>query len=1237
MGKAKKYSKGAGEWVERTTTQLWQNLQTNHLWQRILKNTLATTIAVIISILPAVVHIYGKAAYLAPMATVFGHPGRRFGEMAEALVLTLVGTVIGVGWSMLGVYLSSLLFSHDAPAAYTVKAVFLAIALLVHGFLRSYSPRLFISVLLLIIVSVVNLTGTSTAVSRTIATQILYPILTAVAILLLINVFVFPEFSSRFLGHTTIDTLEETVRALRDAGNYFIHSVEALDGDKDERPDKHPESQGNHGMAELKHGEQTTEKRNIFPVQILRRLFQKSPANIPEVEMNKISKRIKLETLSGLKSKLRTKLAGCKAAQQECNFELAWGVLPPHDLKPISVTAMRNLVANVIALIGNCESKYALMGDRDDVKIQEESAERRSVRSGELLAENDQKATTPLRGPDSSQDESEGKSDTDLEMKERKRKKHKSKSKSSLETDRENLELVKPRKEIESGDIELLQFLVRRIAKPLADLQEKIDRGVDVVTICLAYCYDVPRLPSGARRPTGIELEEVDIRIDILVDALKDFDRDSASALEGAAALHDLDQRHIDIMPRMEIFLISSFLLNLRQAALRTLDMLKHSRDIVEKYQARHGRSRVYAPKIYWRKWLASGGEADMMALPEAGRKQARSGKTDSQAADTDPSSTEKKSPSKKKNDIESSVPGELRPPQPAEPAEPTTQEAAMKTAKSNPHTYMHKLRNGLADTIEYLSASDDFTYAVKVTAGVFAVTWPAFVPSWNTWYSLNRGLWAALQLVLITEVAIGTSIKTFALRAVGTTLGCLWGYAAYGARDGDRIVCVVMLVIGIVPSAYVMLNSPYVKAGMVSIISMCIVLLGTVDQTVPGTATETFLKRLIAFLIGGAVALIVEVVLFPVRARDRLVESLAASMRQIGKMEGCLAYGIETETNIDPQSAAVFERFWRAKGKAEGALAAAQTFLPFCATEPRLKGSFKGMALIYAEILYVLHSIVDRMDNMLYIRQEYGSGVLEELNAEVYPYRRNIAGAITLNLFAVREALITKLPLPQFFPSARLAHLRMVNRVREVMTFRIPSTIDHNQDSGRSEMELTMVKRVVRQKYLSWNAASAGQIEIIEYLEELIDLVKLLVGVNEFRSGLLTRPTYRDYVARITGGARNVAEEETVAQPTTPASMDQVERDELLDTVPEPGTTETRMMPPARRGSTFNRSQEGLRRRRTHSSGEAERELPEEGELPLSLQRVRSKRMEEMSLRLEKSRSSGSENVKGGKSVDKR
>jgi hypothetical protein len=519
--------------------------------------------------------------------------------------------------------------------------------------------------------------------------------------------------------------------------------------------------------------------------------------------------------------------------------------------------------------------------------------------------------------------------------------------------------------------------------------------------------------------------------------------------------------------------------------------------------------------------------------------------------------------------------------------------------------TLIHRLRNGLADAIEYLVGSDDVLYALKLTIAVFLVTWPAFLHQWNTWYSLNRGLWAALQLVLITEVAIGTSVMTFTLRA----------------GNGNRVICVVILVIGIVPSTYIQLGSKYIKAGMVSIISMSIVALATVDKTVPGTATENFLKRLIAFLIGGVVALIVEVGFLPVRARDRLVESLAASIRQISEMEACLAYGIESQANVDVHSPEVSARFERAKGKAQGALAAAETFLPFCANEPRLKGSFKGLALVYAEILYVLHAVVDRMDNMLHLRQEYGSSVLEELNEKVYPYRRNVAGSITLILFAVHEALTTKLPLPQFLPSARLAHLRMVNRVREVV---LAGDIHKLADTERSEIEMSMVKRVVRQKFLSWNAASAGQIEVIEYLEELIDLVKLLVGANEFRSGMLTRPTYREYVERIDRGAK---EQDVLSRDGAADAMLGDEQDELGDVIPEPQS-----QPQVRRRRTTFSS--GEKKPTENQEFEKQKQATEE-ELPRSLQRVRTRRIEEMSL--QKSRSQDDEKKKReGKRVDK-
>ncbi|CZT43478.1 related to Lactobacillus putative histidine protein kinase SppK [Rhynchosporium secalis] len=1182
------------QWLKKRSEAIWTNLLTNHLWQRMFKNTLATTITVVLALIPAVIRVFGPAAYLGPITTVFGHPGRRFGMMAEALVMALSGTLLGLGWSLLGVYLSSLVYDSNAPAAYTIKGIFLVVALIFHGFLRSHTPRLFIFVLLLIIVSVVTLTGTATEVTAIRATVILYPILTAAGILLLVNLLVFPEFSSSFLGITTIETLGETVGVLRDAGNYFVGM--ASDAGQESKVDGPTEP--------ATAAEEPSEGSRPDPPSFIQKLMPFIGNNKQASLISKVAggpKIVKLKSLTDAKPKLRAKLAGCKAAQQECNFELAWAVLPPRDLKAISDTSMNKLVANTIALIGACESKYALMGDENDreTTFTEEDALKELEKAPGLESG---ESSRPGTGVDSSHDESEDQTQDTKGQKQKKKQKSRSKSKTRLQRKMDDLELIKPQKEISSGDIELLKHLVGRITKPLADLQITIDRSVDAVTSCLAYCYDVPKLPSGARAPTGIQLEEIDIRVDILTEAMSSFDNDSASALGTGASTRDVDKPQVDVMPRMETFLVSSFLLNTRQAALHTLSMLRHARFLVEKRQARHDRRRFYAPRINWRKWLRSGGEEEPLTLPETARKDFRTGKRENGDDDDDNGSITSKETLLNIRDVESAP--DTKGPKPPNSHLHAKQAKERKVVQG---TLFHRLRNRLADCLEYLAGSDDVMYAVKLTVAVFLVSWPAFVSEWNVWYSTNRGLWASLQLVMVTEVAIGTSVMTFMLRAVGTTIGCIWGYAAYEARHGNRIVCVIILIIGIIPSTYIQLGSKYVKAGMVCIISMAVVALATVDATVPGSATENFLKRLIAFLIGGIVALGVEMIIFPVRARDRLVESLAASVRQISEMEACLAYGIETETNIDVHSAEVSARFDRARGKAQGALTAAETFLPFCANEPRLKGSFKGVALVFAEILYVLHAVVDRMDNMLHLRHEYGSGVLEELNEKVYPYRRNVAGSITIVLFAVHEALTTKLPLPQFLPSARLAHLRMVNRVREVVL----TGDDHLKSTERSEIEMRMVKRIVQQKFLSWNAASAGQIEVIEYLEELIDLVKLLVGANEFRSGMLTRPNYRDYVGRMHTDQFDGADgEELAVQGDDVAGHgdEEEERDIMPEPVEEVGAGVTR------RRTTFSRNAEDKRQTEL-------KKVRSEEELPMSLQRVRSRRIEELHLQRTRSR----------------
>ncbi|KAI0840724.1 hypothetical protein F5Y06DRAFT_261613 [Hypoxylon sp. FL0890] len=1139
------------------------NLQRNNLWKRITKNTVCTTITLIIGLIPAVIAVYGKSTYLGAMVSVFSHPGQRFGQMAESLMLITLGTFVGIGWGILGLYLSSLVYDDNDQAAWGIRAVFFALAVIFHGVLRSWAPRLFLFVFFFLLINITILTSIATSVSASIITAIVYPVLTAVGVIILANITIFPEFSSGFLGISTIETLCASIHCFQESGDWFMSNSEQPAG-----------------------GDAEKEKAASMAL------------------------RTRLIALTEKKAKLRTQLGSCKKAQAESNFELVFTVLPPRSLKPISMTLMSRLVQVTICLINACESKYALAG----YKYEERASEQRDERTTDT--ENSESESDDSPNTESESDSDAGKSASEAKKSHRKSRIAK------------NLELVKPIREIESGDIQLLEHILCQIRGPTKTLQEHIQEAVYVITAALAYCYDVPRLPSGAPTPKGITLEEIDLRINIFAKALSLFDQDSAAALEHAASIEYGRELRGDIMPRMETHLISSFLISVRSAASQTMDMLRHSRALVERRQARKNRRRLYFPKIGWKKWLTTGGERDVNALPENARKEARTGHglredPDGGGNDTDDSSEQVL----KQNKDEETGNAISKQPTVPEKGKIPMRKGPQKSEASNTIW----LRGLAADVVEFFADSDDLAFALKMCVAAFIITWPAFVPDYNGWYNSVRGSWASLQLVLVFEVSVGTSLQGFFLRVFGVVFGCVVGFLAYEIGQGNSVVAIVVLVFGIIPSAYVHLGTPYVKTGIISLVSMSVVGLATILQP-PGEQTwEIFVKRLVCFLVGGTVALCVEMFFFPVRARDRLVESLASTIQQISQMEGSLAVGIDSPKNIDIRSNALSEAFNDAREKAEQALSAARTFLPFCLTEPRIKGSFKGQALIYGEMIYVLFQIIDRMDNMLHIRKAYGSSVLEELNTEVMPYRRNVAASIMLTLFAVSEALTTRLPLPQFLPSSRVAQLRYISRVRELLlenssksAFNSGTHTPATTNGGAIPLQPHVLKSMTRQSFLSWNASSAGMMEIIEYLEELVDLAKLLVGVNAFRSGMLERPKFHEY-------ARKIKEREAERDAAAAAAAAEAEQHEVQKTKSKSGGSFVRR----RRGFTLGKTQSHgtatgtatgigpddgywLRRRSTGlwaiGDGTADGDSGEDvvEDLPMSLERVMTKRMEE-------------------------
>lgn len=272
-------------------------------------------------------------------------------------------------------------------------------------------------------------------------------------------------------------------------------------------------------------------------------------------------------------------------------------------------------------------------------------------------------------------------------------------------------------------------------------------------------------------------------------------------------------------MPRMETHLVSSLLINQRQAGSQILSIFQHVKALADARSTYHAYRRFYLPAISWRKWLRTGGERDANVLPENARREARAGhglledKRNMGIYDDDSASTREDHldvgirPVRTVSTVAGTVPIRKGP----QRAEAST---------------IVWLRGVAADYIEFLAESDSLSFALKLSIATFAVTWPAFVPSLNAWFSSVRGTWATLQLILVFEVSVGTSFQSFFFRAIGTVVGCTVGYLAYLIGSGNKIVAIIVLVVGLVPSVYMQVATPYVKTGIISITSLAVICL---------------------------------------------------------------------------------------------------------------------------------------------------------------------------------------------------------------------------------------------------------------------------------------------------------------------------------------------------------------------------------------------------------------------------
>ncbi len=167
---------------------------------RLLKTFLGFFITYIVCLIPASRDWLGKYNYIMVVSAIFNHPGRAIGSQLDGAILTIFGTVAGLGWGSLALYVST--STSTAQSGYGgIFATFLVVFASFIGWLRCVFIRLYQAV---ICAGVAIVYTTLADTSETVGWQKVFdygvPWVLGQAVCLIISVLVFPDAGSRSLA-----------------------------------------------------------------------------------------------------------------------------------------------------------------------------------------------------------------------------------------------------------------------------------------------------------------------------------------------------------------------------------------------------------------------------------------------------------------------------------------------------------------------------------------------------------------------------------------------------------------------------------------------------------------------------------------------------------------------------------------------------------------------------------------------------------------------------------------------------------------------------------------------------------------------------------------------------------------------------------------------------------------------------------------------------------------------------
>ncbi|GMM38059.1 hypothetical protein DASC09_053840 [Saccharomycopsis crataegensis] len=939
------------------------------------------------------------------LASIMVHPGKRFGSMIESASFCALGLLVGAAWAIFGRFLAQRIIGDDNlnldeeqlnsahfdifQKCLVLLSMFEIIMLFFHGFIRVIDPHFFGIMFPLFLVVHFALLDDLSKPALAVFQAYLVPFFLGIAISIVCNLFIFPEFGSTYLGTTTLSALNQLHATFDSSIQYFV-------------------------MSPFKDNLSGT--------------YTSGPVQLKQLLSNQ-----KL---------LKQKLSQCQSVLKECTYEISYSYLSPSELK-FFLKTFAEMNKYLLAIINGCQLEFAVLDDGHE----------------------------------------------------------------SID---------------EAGNKQLLQML-EKIKTPIIKLHRSLSESIYYLKLGICYTYDVN--PKDCNESCFL-LEGVPVNIETmnfkeqnakLSRAITEFDETWRVAIESFA---NSDENGLLLLPQDDIFLLSWFILNFKEFSTETLKLNLNLESLVATKKSRMQAGWLFGKKIWisfltnremFVNWLNKSTTAQMSESQSLQSGRAGNSTQFSLSSYARPRTGRSRSLSLVEN-----------------------REINLFKASLQPSDDEKKIRSWNLDyqlsliVLFMLKLGTKYrphiTFGLQCVMALMLASFPMFIPEIRHWYVDIRGAWIGFVCILVVEPSVGDTFWVFFLRGAGIILGASWGYLSYVAGCHQRyvVVEVTITIIGAIPGFYFFLGTPYVKGAIIGLVSLYVVILATViPSAIGGSILINWGKRCLAFIYGGFIGLVSNLCVFPVQAKRELMNELSYICHCCAEMQMVYASGLDGEKSVISISKPDYDRFIELSEDCKRGLLKAEAYNKAAKTEPSFKGDFKKKSKLFEEMIFILNEISSRMENIVLLRLKYGSEVIEELNSIAYPYRRQTVASVNNILLAIREALINKTPLPQYLPSARNSQRKLIKIIRAHLSEKYDVTLEDKSSSGQieyindvdSDTVLSNIlhrkqgnKYLLKDKLLSWCATTAGLEEIINYVEELVELSKILVGVNEFKYSFLSR-----------------------------------------------------------------------------------------------------------------------------------